>query len=172
MDNKKYIAMDIANYIIWYVNKDQESPLGGLTPLKLQKILYYVAANYLKKHEVLLFDEPFQKWQYGPVVKEVYREFKSANIYHISKPKSLIEESSDAPFGIHKRDFKEGLFLSDKKFVEIADPIIEKLISRKAFDLVEMTHEENAWSRYEPEINSGTQNLTYSMSELKQAKDI
>ncbi|ELW93680.1 Panacea domain-containing protein [Acinetobacter baumannii] len=167
-----YKAMDIANYIIWYVNKDEDIPLGELTPLKLQKILYYVAANYLKNNDELLFDEPFQKWQYGPVVKEVYREFKSANIYHISKPKSLIEESSDAPFGIHKRDFKEELFLADKKFVETADPIIERLIRRKAFDLVEMTHREEAWSRYEPEINSGIQNLIYSLSELKKAKDI
>ena len=59
----KYTAMDVANYIIWYVNNKESKLLGSLTPLKLQKILYYVTTSYLKKTEKLIINDSFEKWQ-------------------------------------------------------------------------------------------------------------
>lgn len=170
--NNKYTALDVANYIIWYVNKKELKPLGSLTPLKLQKILYYVASSYFKKYDELLFSEPFQKWQYGPVVKDVYHEFKSVGIYHIDKPKAIIEIDKSAPFGFSKKQFDEGIFLSNSKFLAVANSVIDKLITRRAFDLVEMTHEEYAWKHKEKEILEGIHELVYTNEELKFAKDV
>jgi uncharacterized phage-associated protein len=167
-----YKAMDIANYIISYVNKDEKSPLGGLTPLKLQKILYYVATTYLKRYGQLLFSESFRKWQYGPVVREVYSEFKSVGINHISKPKSLIVHDASAPFGRRRKEFDEDMFVDDPYFKEVANSVIDALITSTAFELVEITHQESAWSDYEPEILSGESDLRYSLEELNQAKNI
>lgn len=46
------------------------------TPLKLQKILYYCYAYHLCITGKELFKEKVLAWQWGPVVKEVYDQYK------------------------------------------------------------------------------------------------
>ncbi len=48
----------------------------AVSPMKLQKILYFTASEYAKKTGNPLLIEPFLQWQYGPVVASVYSEFK------------------------------------------------------------------------------------------------
>lgn len=48
-----------------------------ITPMKLQKLLYYVCVQYAKKTEELPIIERFEVWKYGPVVPSVYAEFKT-----------------------------------------------------------------------------------------------
>lgn len=168
----KYTAMEIANYIVWYANNGITKPVFSLTPLKLQKILYYVTTAYLKKYDELLFSESFRKWQYGPVVKEVYFEFKSVGICHIDKPKAIIVQDDSAIFGRRKVEFSEHIFDQDLDFKIVADSVINQLIYKDAFELVEMTHEEKAWSSCEPEIITGLSDLKYSREELLEAKTV
>ena len=47
-----------------------------VSPMKLQKILYFVASEYAKEKNKPLLAEPFQPWRYGPVVRSVYDEFR------------------------------------------------------------------------------------------------
>lgn len=47
-----------------------------VSPMKLQKILYFVYREFYQKEEEPLFEEPFQTWKYGPVVRSIYDEFK------------------------------------------------------------------------------------------------
>lgn len=169
--NKKYTAMDVANYIVWLVNKDQDSPLGGLTPLKLQKILYYVSTEYFKKFHNRLFCEEFQKWQYGPVVKDVYHEFKSFGLHHIGKPKATLEQNQGSDLSFTRKEFDPKLLVEDEDFVNVVDPVVKKFIKWKAFDLVERTHEEDAWKEFESDIMKGTE-LIYSDAEFLSAKPI
>lgn len=49
----------------------------GVTPMKLQKLLYFVSCEYVKRTSSQLFKENFEVWQYGPVLPTVYQEFKS-----------------------------------------------------------------------------------------------
>lgn len=163
--------MDVANYIVWFVNKDPDSPLGGLTPLKLQKILYYLATTYFQKFERRLFVEDFQKWQYGPVVKEVYYEFKPFGIRHIAKPKAVLERNPGSGLSFTRKEFDPKVLESDRDFTDIADAVINKFVKWNAFDLVERTHEENAWKNFESEILRGCE-LVYSDNELSMAKSI
>ncbi len=166
MNQSKYKAIDIANYIIWFVNKDDQ-PLGSLTPLKLQKILYYVSAAYLQKYDELLFEDKFQKWQYGPVVKDIYHEFKIIGFRHIDEPKSTWMDCGNT---LKQKKFDEHIFKEDVSFTRLADPIIKDLIKIKAFDLVEMTHREEAWLAYESEIMAAVPDLVYTEDELRVAK--
>lgn len=46
-----------------------------ITPMKLQKMLYFVYRDYLKETESGLFSDRFEVWQYGPVIPEVYEAF-------------------------------------------------------------------------------------------------
>ena len=45
-----YKAMDIANYIVEYTNNTLKK--DNLTPIKLQKIMYFVYVNCLVKHNI------------------------------------------------------------------------------------------------------------------------
>ncbi len=46
-----------------------------VTPMKLQKLLYFLYRDYLKKTNEPLFADRFETWKYGPVLSEVYYEF-------------------------------------------------------------------------------------------------
>lgn len=48
-----------------------------ITPMKLQKLIYFFYREYAKKNNVPLFNEPFETWKYGPVLPSVYYEFQS-----------------------------------------------------------------------------------------------
>ena len=48
----------------------------GLTPLKVQKLLYFLHGWYLAITGEVLVDEGFEKWQYGPVCRPVYDALK------------------------------------------------------------------------------------------------
>lgn len=48
-----------------------------VTPMKLQKILYFVSCEYVKATDCELLSEDFCVWQYGPVLPSVYNEFRS-----------------------------------------------------------------------------------------------
>jgi Uncharacterized phage-associated protein len=47
-----------------------------ITPMKLQKLLYFWYRAYYKKTGQALFAERFEPWMYGPVVETVYDTFK------------------------------------------------------------------------------------------------
>lgn len=47
-----------------------------LTPMKLQKLVYYAVGWYAGATRKPLVDEAVEAWQYGPVVPSLYHEFK------------------------------------------------------------------------------------------------
>lgn len=49
----------------------------SVSPMKMQKILYFIYRDYLQRTHQKLFGDNFQTWKYGPVVTSVYDEFKS-----------------------------------------------------------------------------------------------
>ena len=48
-----------------------------ISPMKLQKLMYFVACEYQKDAHTVLFSEPFEVWRYGPVIRSVYDDFKA-----------------------------------------------------------------------------------------------
>ena len=69
-----YPAFAVANTLI------ERSKMTGvpLTPLKLQKVMYFLTSEYAKETggDNLMLDN-FQAWAYGPVVPAIYQKFKS-----------------------------------------------------------------------------------------------
>lgn len=47
-----------------------------ITPMKLQKLIYCLYKEYYKSTGRALFDERFEAWKYGPVLRSVYDAFK------------------------------------------------------------------------------------------------
>ena len=47
-----------------------------LSPMKLQKLLYFCHADYLAEFRIPILKQAFEAWEFGPVVPSVYQEFK------------------------------------------------------------------------------------------------
>lgn len=48
----------------------------GVSPLKLQKLLYYSQVWFVKRYNTKLFVDPIKAWVFGPVVYPVWNKFK------------------------------------------------------------------------------------------------
>lgn len=119
-----YKAIDIAKYIICYANEKKEE----VTNLKLQKLLYYAQAWYLVNFNKPLFDEKIEAWQFGPVIPDVYNEFKSFG---------------RTPIEIEDEDCKK--IINDVECVNYLDEFCEHFLKFSATDLVSMSHSEEPW---------------------------
>lgn len=95
-----YNALDVARYIMAY-EKEQGRPISNL---RLQKLLYFVQAQFVVFKGIPCFSTRMEAWDFGPVVPVVYREyriyggatipvsFRSADINTITdEDKSLID---------------------------------------------------------------------------------
>jgi len=70
---KIYSAITIASALIALTDPEKGDTTSNL---KVQKLLYYVQGVHLAIYGLPLFNEEIVSWQYGPVVPEVYSEFK------------------------------------------------------------------------------------------------
>ena len=110
----------IAKYII-AIGKE-------ITPLALQKILYYAQGFYKAFFGKFLFEEDCQAWVHGPVfvdIYEKYKEFKSANIF------------IDIDYDI------EDMIVDEKR--EILDAVIKYFGYYNGKALEKMSHYETPW---------------------------
>lgn len=115
-------AIDLSKYIVTKCANDK----CPITNLQLQKILYYIQKDYLSRNE-LAFDDLFEAWQFGPVIRKVYYYFcGNGAMPIISKYDTVIDKS-------------------DRCHV---DPIVEEKRKLDPWDLVEDTHKQGrAWSK-------------------------
>ena len=115
-------AIELSKYIVTKCANDK----CPITNLQLQKILYYIQKDYLSRNE-LAFDDLFEAWQFGPVIRKVYYYFcGNGAMPIISKYDTVIDKS-------------------DRCHV---DPIVEEKRKLDPWDLVEDTHKQGrAWSK-------------------------
>jgi uncharacterized phage-associated protein len=82
-------AMAIAN---WFLEKCWEEPdVPPCDQLKLYKLVYYAQAWYLANFEAPLFEEDIEAWPHGPVVRDLYIEFKEFGKKPITKLGTRLE---------------------------------------------------------------------------------
>jgi uncharacterized phage-associated protein len=67
------IAIYAAAYMLWLAKKSGDK---SVTPMKLQKLLYYAEAFSLAWRGRDLFVEPIESWEHGPVIPSVYEHYK------------------------------------------------------------------------------------------------
>lgn len=133
-----YSALKIARYIIWWCNINGYS----ISNLKLQKILYFVQAQFLVSRRIPCFGEEIQAWEYGPVVPEVYHKYK---VYGGGNIPAL--GSFESPVSICEEDRL------------LIDGIIGECVNYSASSLVELTHNQLPWKEaYVPGWNNTISN--------------
>ena len=121
----KYTARDVAEY---YLCCSVDVDSGDLiSHLKLQKLVYYAQGIHLAARGKPLFDDEIVAWMHGPVVVELYHEFK-----HFGDGPIKQTEGYDIP------NF-------DKGTKELLDEVYRVLGQYSAWKLREMTHGETPW---------------------------
>ncbi|MCY9005658.1 Panacea domain-containing protein [Peribacillus frigoritolerans] len=125
-------ALDVANLITSRMK---------CTHLQLQKLIYFFYCNYVKKHKTKPFTEQFFAWQYGPVVKEIYEEFKGygRNAISVDLVDDTEEILKDEPFKLsaYSRFLKTP---THHQVSEVVDETLRQFKDVSAYDLVDLSH--------------------------------
>lgn len=122
-----YSASTIAKWFLWYNDKILESEDADLiSNLKLQKLLYYAQGCCLALTGNPLFNENIVNWTHGPVVEEVYYEYR-------------VNGSN----GINYEGDYDGSI--DKNTVSILEEVYNIFGKYSAWGLRNMTHQEDPW---------------------------
>ena len=132
-------ALVVADYLINAYNEkvhntfdkvDIDEKEFYITPLKLQKLLYYIQGLSSVIYEKPAFDNKIVCWSYGPVINDVY------NMYKGRKP-------------INNASNKNNLSVGLKKIIDL---IIDSYGEYDAEKLIKLTHDEEPWKS--ADINS------------------
>lgn len=115
----------VADYIVLKGTGDPKNPV---TPLNLEKLLYYAQGWHLALRDEPLFDEEIEAWRFGPVVPAIYRRFrffgnKPIEASAITNPEALLSPAS----------------------MSIIDQVLEHYGRFTSSELVGMTHRESPW---------------------------
>ena len=133
-------VLDVARYIINYSNEKDY----GISNLKLQKLLYFVQAFFLVRSQgkQTCFNAKIEAWDFGPVVPDVYHEFKRYGSGDIPLIRTYLESSDNY------RSFYWAPF--DKKVIsredrEIIAEVVDNFKDYSATALVKLTHNQDPW---------------------------
>lgn len=105
--------LDIARY---YILKGHQENIP-ISPMKLQKLIYFAHGWYLAFFDKSLLSEEIQAWKYGPVIPSVYNEFKAYGNSPISS--SFRISSAEMVFNPEVQRFLDFVWKIYKKYTAI-----------------------------------------------------
>jgi uncharacterized phage-associated protein len=124
MAMKIYAARDIANYLLSRADAED----NDISNMKLQKLCYYAQAYCTSMRGAPLFGESLYAWDHGPVVEQLYHEYKK----HGRDPIPVVTDFDES-----KIDEPDRIALND---------IFDHFNQFSAWHLRGMTHEEPPWA--------------------------
>lgn len=69
--------MKVNEVAIWFLNKDKSLCNGYIDEnTRLNKLLYFSSLLYFSKFGKELLDEKFERWDRGPVLKSLYKDYR------------------------------------------------------------------------------------------------
>jgi uncharacterized phage-associated protein len=160
ISRKKTSIFDVAICFLKIVDRDSGSTI---TPLKLQKLLYYAQGWYLAINDRELFKEDFEAWAHGPANPAIYDKYKKYGRDSIDYPNENSKIANGvldflytiwSTYGIYDGKYLENLTHSETPWIEArkkgncqdgdsCSEIITKE-SMKAFFKRKMTENENS----------------------------
>lgn len=149
-------ALDVAKFLIRLAAAEEEPEL--LSPMRLQKLLYYVQGWSLGIRQTEMFGESIEAWQHGPVVREIYIAFSEFGSQPIT-----------ADFA---GDALRSLSGSDREFIE---SVWSGYRRYSTSGLRDMTHREppwlEAWRQSAPTARDGIEISQVSMQRYFAARN-
>lgn len=141
---------NLASYMI---NKYKAEYSDDITPIKLQKGLYFLFAFWggmirkaknnkvnaeldVSKYDEYLFEPNFEAWTYGPVDVDIYKEFKYEN-----------EKFQNDGESTYRLD-------CDRFTKDYIDNLLDRIFIANDFGLIDLSHEDNSWKSVYSENSS------------------
>lgn len=115
--------------------------LDEISPMALQKLLYYSDGIYAAKFKKSLFEDTCEAWAHGPVYHSTYRMVKQLTS----------DVKKDARFSIIKNNIDE-LTAEEKDVIKM---VADSFGKYSAITLSKITHEENPWKDTRAGLNDG-----------------
>lgn len=123
----------LCNNILWRGANNGEK----ITPMKLQKLMYFVCRDYAKQFGSSPISEQFEVWQYGPVLPSVYLEFKSFGANPITE---YARDARGNAYMVSERD--------NPDLARIMDAVWQKYQYKTGIELSRITHQpQSGWYR-------------------------
>lgn len=117
-------ALDVAQF---FIASGANSEEGGISNLKLQKLVYYAQGFHLALFDAPLFDEDLEAWTHGPVTPSLYHQYKGYGSAPITAPSYDLTDE----FSPEQRD--------------LLDEVHDVFGQFSAWKLRNMTHNESPW---------------------------
>lgn len=156
---ENYDVIDIANY---FISKSIKANCNDLTPMKLQKLLFYAYGWYIALTEKQLFTSPIYAWPYGPVVDSVYHATKRYGADNI-------DETINSWLDIKGTKFDDNIDDRTKTFL---NRIWNAYSKYTPFELSNATHAENTpWAKATNNGKNIKQNIIIDNDVIKQYFD-
>lgn len=130
-------ATKVAEYILWYLNEKYDIKISNL---RLQKYLFLCQCNSIAASGKTLFEEDFDVWALGPVVKSVYFKYcvnGSLNILNVPSERPLLYNTNTKVID----DMLDYLVTANMTYSDLADvvmnfiPVNRILKKRELFSL-------------------------------------
>jgi uncharacterized phage-associated protein len=123
-----------ADFIPFILTEMEAQHAGSVTPLKLQKIIYYAQAWSLVFRNKGLFSDDFEAWIHGPAIPEIYQAYKHYGWNAIPRPKTVIPIENEEQ--------------------SVISSVLEAYGAMTGKALEELTHSESPWLNARVGLNS------------------
>ena len=120
-------AIDVARSFLLVASSLEAA--DTISNLKMQKMLYYAQGWHFAHFNTPLFDDEIEAWKHGPVVRQVYNEFK--------------KYGRDAISFDELDSFDKNTINSDEQ--EFITFVFKRLSRISAWELAELTHKESPY---------------------------
>lgn len=133
---------NFADHVIAVSNNEND----GITNLQLQKVMYFALGDYIRDNGIdnlvlEIYDEPFEAWPYGPVVRSEYFRNKKYGRF-------IIQEN-----GVYNISYS------------VFDDYIKRYILVPVSELVEKSHKHSKWFYNQSKIMLH-EKIEYSLEDL------
>lgn len=108
-----------------------------ITPLSLQKILYYIQGFYYAFYNSYYFEDECEAWVHGPVYRDIYHRYSQYHFDPIDGPKEVNTS---------------GLTTAE---ITVLDSVIKNLACYSGKTLEKFTHSEEPWIRTRGDLPAG-----------------
>ena len=161
---KTYSPIAIANWFILKADKEQKY----LDLIKLLKLIYIAQGFALARKDTPIINAPIEAWKYGPVIREVYQEFKKYGTYSIGEPSFKDAQYEVDKFGSPTWNcFIENVDEHDSDAVEILTDVWENFSEFTGIQLSNWSHE-NGGPWYQAwHLEKGKEHINHPISQEK-----
>lgn len=142
-----YRPAAIANYFI----RRSDPTADGLTPMKIQKLVYFAHGWHLALKDFPLIPDDIQAWRYGPVIVRLYHSLKEHSDSPVTEPiigLTVVPEAGKPFQSLKMRRHEYSLNDDEPQRKLFTTALLEKIWTiygrHDAIQLSKMTHEEGS----------------------------